>query len=208
MTDNPTANQSVGATNYRRGIRDAARGYWLSVFDRDQFFLAMDSVITWGIPKAWHEGAALCGIKPNELTPEERQAMQTTIFKEISFTDGFATFIEKNSKAEGGKWGTVAAKANTWVNRYNDARNEAKVSACADQKLQWVFNALGITKNPCNTCQFKLNGKVKRASYWKRVGVRPQNPPNGKILCSGWGCLCDLVPTDKPLSKGPLPSLP
>jgi len=198
MSDKLNVNQSVGATNYRRGIRDAARGYWLQVLDYDQFYSGMETAIRQGIPKAWYEGASLCGIKPNELTPEERQAMRSTIHRETTFIDGFATFIEKNSKAEGGKWAAVASKADVWVNRYNDARNAAKVSACADQKLEWVFNALGVTKNPCNTCQFKLNGKVKRASDWKRIGVRPQNPPNDKILCGGWGCLCDLVPTELP----------
>lgn len=186
MTDQ-LSEQSAGAANYRRGIRSAAYGLWLGVMDYDQFYDTMDSVIRRGIPQAYYEGAAICGIQPNELTPEERQAIKEATWRETTSINGFAVFIEQRTKAKEGKWGTIQARVNTWINRYNDVRNAAKVSACADQKLQFVFNALGVTKNPCNTCQNKLNGKVKRASYWKRVGVRPQNPPNPFLACGGWG---------------------
>ena len=207
MTDQ-LSEQSAGAANYRRGIVSAAKALWLGAMDYYQAFDALDTAIRQGIPRAWYEGAKICGIAPNELSPEERTAMQSALFNQTSYINGFLMFVEDNSKASGGKWSTVAARTNTWVNRYNDIVNQAKVSACADQKLEWVFNALGVTKNPCNTCQNKLNGKVKRASYWERVGVRPQNAPNPMLDCSGWNCLCDLVPTDKPLSRGPLPRLP
>ena len=198
------AELSAGAANYRGGIRSAARGLWTGAMDYYQAFEAIDAAIRQGIPKAWYEGAKICGIDPNELSPEERMAMQTALFNELNYVNGFLMFIEDGSKANGGKWGAVAARAELWVNRYNSTVNQAKVMACADQKLQWI---LGPTKEHCGSC-LKLHGKVKRASYWDRVGVRPQNAPNDKLECGGWKCLCDLVLTDEPLSRGPLPKLP
>jgi len=185
--DELVVQQSRGAVNYREGITAAAKGYWSGVFDYDQFYENMDIVIRRGIPTAYYEGAQICGILPNELSPEERQEIKSVVHNETTFINDFAKYIEQNSRKAGGKWGTVASRVTVWVNRYNDARNAAKVSACADQKLKWAFNALGVTKNPCPTCQFKLNGKVKRASYWKRMGIRPQNSPNDKLECGGWG---------------------
>ena len=197
-----------GASNYRSGIRAASRGLWVGALDYYDAYEAMSATIRMGIRTAWHEGAAKCGINPNELSPEEQNQLRRRTFDEMNRIDAFLVWIEGRTKALGGKLGPVHARAEVWVNRYNDVRNEAKVMACGDRKLKWVFNALGVTKNPCNTCQYKLNGKVKRASYWRDRDVRPQNPPNNKLDCEGWGCLCDLVPTDDPLSRGPLPNLP
>lgn len=199
---------TAGATNYRNGIRSAVRGLWLSAFDHYQFYDAMEATIRNGLTIAYYEGAAECGILPAELSPTERAKLAQAIASEMGHIDGFAIEIEQGNKANGGKLGPLHARAETWINRYRDVVNRAKVSACADQKLEWVHQALGMTADPCSTCKDKLNGKVKRASYWQRVGVRPQNPPNPYLECRGWACLCDLVVTDKPLSRGPLPKLP
>jgi hypothetical protein len=75
--------------------------------------------------------------------------------------------------------------------------------ACEDQKLQWV---MGPTKEHCNSC-LRLSNKIKRASYWRRVNVYPQSPPNPNLECNGFG-LCQLLPTDERCSPGPLPRLP
>lgn len=199
---------SAGSVNYRNGIRSAVRSLWLSASDYYQFADTMDVVVHHGLTLAYHEGAKACGILPAELSPTERAELRQAIASEVSHIDAFATVIEAGSKANGGKLAPLFAKAETWILRYKDVVNQAKVSTCGDQKLEWVWQALGVTKNPCGTCKDKLNGKIKRASYWARVGVRPQNPPNPYLECEGWGCLCDFRPTDAPMSKGPLPKLP
>ena len=169
---------TAGATNYRNGIRSAVRGYWLGAFDFYWFYDAMEAVIRNGLMLATQEGAAECGILPAELSPTELAKLAQAIANEIGHIDAFAAIIEAGSKANGGKLGPLHAKAEAWILRYKDVVNQAKVSACGDQKLMWVWQALGVTKKPCVTCKDKLNGKVKRASYWARGGVRPQNPPN------------------------------
>lgn len=196
---------SAGSVNYRRGINAAIRGFWVGALDYNQFTDTMLSVIHRGIPAAWYEGAAACGIMPADLSPEEKTALRQAIFHEENYIGRLAIDIEAGSKANGGLLRPLMARGQVWVNRYLDIVNRAKVMACADQKLK--FARIRPTKDPCASCA-KLEGKVKRASYWKRVDVRPQNPPNPYLDCGGWRCGHGFVVTDAPLSKGPLPRLP
>lgn len=193
--------QSRGASNYSAAVRSAVRGLWMGAMDYDQFFQAMESAIRLGIPQAWYEGARECGVTPAELTPEERLAMQSVIWDEYNYINGFALAIEAGSKANGGKLGPLMNRADLWVNRYKDIVNRAKTMACGDKKLTWVF---GKTEEHCSSC-LKLVGKTKRASQWEQAGIRPQMPT---LECGGWRCDCSLQPTDAPMSMGPLPRIP
>lgn len=190
--------------NYRGGIRSAVRALWLGLLDMDQFFDSMDTTIRNGIVAAWNEGAREVGVQPNELTPQERIAQQGMIISERSRIFEFGEFIEANSKANKGLLRTSFARAEAWILRAQDAKNRGVLSAKNDPKLKWIFDP---AKENCRTCA-ALNGKIKRQSFWQRVGVRPQNPPNPLIECEGWRCGCQLVPTDEPLSRGRLPGLP
>jgi len=187
---------------YQRNLRSAVRGLWSGVLDFDQFFSAMSSAIMRGLTIAWREGALECGIKPDELSPEETEALEERIIKERSYIAAFGDVIETNGKANGGQLTPLFGRLNTWTNRYLDVTNQAKVAACVDQKLMWQ---LGHAERHCSTCP-RLHGKVKRDSYWKKLELRPQNPPNSKLQCGGWQCKCSLIPTTEPISKGPLPA--
>lgn len=190
--------------DFGRAIRAVARGLWVGVYDYYQAWEAMDATIRRYLPLAWYEGARECGIEPSELTPEERQALALMIQGELGQLNAFLTAIEQGSKANGGKLRPFLYRASMWAMRYQDARNQARVMANADQKLCWTWNP---EKEHCPTCA-KLNGKIKRASFWKREGVFPQNPPNDKLECKGWQCGCELAPTEERCSPGPLPKCP
>jgi hypothetical protein len=164
----------------------------------------MYSTIERGLTLAYHEGAQQCGIATDELTIDEIKDLRFNVLEQVNYLAGFADDIELNSKKNGGKLAPLLTRAQLWVNRYNSVRNQAQVSACKDKKLMWQ---LGATEQHCRTC-FALNGKVKRASVWKRAGVRPQNAPNPLLECEGWKCDCSYVTTDLPITRGPLPSLP
>lgn len=200
----------TGAASYRQAIRAAARGLWVGALD---YYQAYDSLITTienRIPQAWYEGAAACAVSPSELSPEERRQMQLAKMNEVNHIDDLLTWVEQNSKAEGGKLGVVGgtggimARIELWASRYKDIVNRAKVMACGDRKLMW---RLGPTKVHCKSC-LRLDGKVKRASYWQKIEVRPRHPPNSNLECEGWICLCVFELTNEPMSKGPLPKLP
>lgn len=184
---------------YRSSLRSIVRGYWSGALSLDQFNDQMVGAINRRLSEAWDEGAAECGIRPDEYTVEEFRALGNAIHAELGHIPPFARDIGQNSKINGGKLGPHLAWVNLWVNRYRDMKNMAKTMACKDAKLIWIY---GDTQH-CSTC-LALHGKVKRASYW-RERVQPQQPPNSKLECGGWRCQCTLQPTDKPLSKGPLP---
>ncbi len=93
-----------------------------------------------------------------------------------------------------------ASRHGMWVNRYSEARNQARAMACADAKFAW---RLGNTDH-CSTC-LKMANKVKRASQWAKADVRPQHP---SLACKGFKCQCEFRKTDDPLSRGRIPSMP
>jgi hypothetical protein len=198
--------------SFARDLRGAVRGYWTGAIDGFAFFESflvtiergLTAAIERGLTAAWYDGAAACGILPEELTVAETKELRFRIAQQTNFINGFAEDIERGSKANGGKLTPLMQRVQLWVNRWNDVRNEAQVMACKDQKLMWE---LGATEKHCKTC-FALNGKVKRASFWKSLGVRPQNAPNPLLECEGWKCDCRFIQTDEPLSRGAMPSLP
>lgn len=206
MTDALSTQATGGniSAAYARNIRGAVRALWSGVMDFDQFFDLMISTIRLGLRRNWFIGAADCGIQPGELSPQEKSALEGVIFSEINRIGGFANAIEAGSKANGGLLRAQLARASLWSSRALDVQNRAKVMACADKKLKWIR---GPTSDGCRTC-IKMDGKVKRGSYWEGRGPHPQAPANGTIECQGWNCLCNLEPTDEPLSRGPLPRWP
>lgn len=189
----------MSISRYRSAIRSAIRGLWTGVFDQSQFDADMRIVIRQNLTLAWHAGARECGIAPDDMSPDEKLKLAEYIFVQYSFIGGVGDFIERNSKKNKGKLGTVFKRGELWINRYNEVKNAAKTMACADEKLIWQY---GRTKDHCSTCA-SMVGKVKRASQWLAHGILPQS---GRLACGGWRCKCGLYKTDLPLSKGRLPS--
>lgn len=198
-----TSLDSRGTENYRRGLRAAVRGLWLGALDRAQFWDAMSSTINRGITSAWHAGAADCGIAADELSPEEKAALQKAIDYEHLWIGGFANTIGENTKARGGKLTPLFSRAEIWIGRWEGTRTAARVMACKDKKLVWT---LGPTEH-CNSCT-RLAGQVRRASFWNDKGILPRVHGADYLDCQGFRCQCTLQPTDEPLSRGRLPKLP
>jgi hypothetical protein len=185
------------------GIRSSFRGLWKGFLDYDQFFESMMLTIRSGFTRAWYEGAAKCGIKPNELSPEERLQMEANINNQFQYIDGVAAAIEAGSQANKGKLTPLLRRGDIWVNGYRATVMRAQALACGDRKGEWQ---LGDAEH-CDSC-VKLHGKVKRLSYWNDRGILPAIPGAPYLDCSGYNCQCTLVITDKPMSRGPLPRLP
>jgi len=195
---------STGKRDYRLGIRAAVRGLWNGAFDLFQFADAMIPTVQRGLTRAADDGLISVGIQPGERTPQEQIALDKRINSEFAHILPFGRDIVAGSKANGGLLRPLLDRAEMWILRYTDVENEARTMAANDPKLEWVWDP---AKEHCTSCA-RLNGKVKRASFWREMGVLPQNPPNAKLECGGWRCGCILRPTDKPVSRGPLPGLP
>ena len=191
----------AGIDAYRSTLRSLTRGLWSGALDLDQFDSEMRSAMNRRLAQAWDEGAAECGLKPDEYTIEEQTTIGRAIAAEIAELPELEARIEENKKTIGGKLAPLLERVSSlWANRYNDLKNQAKLLTCKDEKLEWIY---GDTEH-CTTC-LALNGRVKRGSTWAESGFQPQSPPNDMLECGGWNCQCRLEPTDKPISKGPLP---
>lgn len=185
---------------FRSSIRQAVRGLWNGALSQKQFEDALASAIKRNLTNAWNEGALECGISAEELTEDERRARDAFLEEQAGYAANFGEAIRTNDKIAGGKLDPLYVRAEMWVNRYKDARNRAKVMACADEKLEWV---LGPTEEHCSDCS-RYDGKVYRASTWAKYDIRPQSP---RLACHGFRCQCRLDKSDKKLTKGKPPRM-
>lgn len=189
--------------DFRRNIRAQIYRRWADVDNDAQFIIGMNGSIDRGFNQAWAQGAAVCGVKMDELTNAERDALQQRINDQFPYITQFGVYIALNTKELGGKRGPLYDRAELWVARYGEIVNQAKALACKDQKLIWN---LGPTEH-CGSC-IRLSGRVKRGSYWTEKGILPRRAGAGYLDCGGYNCQCSLDPTTAPITPGPLPRLP
>jgi hypothetical protein len=182
-------------SNYRSDIRAYVRGFWAGHLTYDQAFESLLYATERGLRQAWYEGAQEVGVEPSELTPSEISALRALIISEQQYIGGLLADIEANSKANGGKLTPLLSRADMWANRWHDARSKAMLIARDDQKLRWD---LGPTEQHCDDCA-NYNGRVYRASIWRKYGVQPQSR---SLSCRGYRCLCVLTPTTEPGTPG------
>jgi len=193
MTD-PEEGLSENIGSYYSKIAGLTFSLWQGSIDENAFISEMIVLVQQGMKSAWLEGMAEVGISESEMNPDELVAMSQLISGQWNHIEGFAAYIVENSKANKIQFSTLDSRIQMWVNRYNEAKNQAMQMASNDPKLEWV---LGEGEH-CKTC-VRYNGKVKRASYWEKINARPQS---SALACKGINCKCELVPTEKPLSKG------
>lgn len=196
LTETPTL-----AGQFATAIRKASSELWNGRYTRPGFVSRMNRIIEEWLTKAWFQGMKDVGAKPDEISDKERQVLAQIIIANQRQVQGLANFIFMNNRGRGGRWRIISNRISLWANAYNNTRNRAKTMTKGDPKLEWI---LGPTEEHCQSCS-KLAGKVKRASYWAKANIFPQNPPNDRLECGGWRCRCELQPTEKRMSSGRLP---
>ena len=183
----------MSVSSYQANLRTAVRGFYSGTLTQGQFTDAMESSIRRGLTRAFIEGAKVCGVKQDELTDKELDALTEAIESEFEYIGDFAAGIEESEKLA-----SLYSRLNLWVNRYNDIQNRAKLMACADSKLEWQ---IGPTERHCRDCS-KYDTRVYRGSTWG--DIRPQSP---SLACHGYRCKCKLNPTDNSLTRGEPPGM-
>lgn len=196
-------NKVKSIAGFEAALTGAVTGLWSGTIGTFTFIFTMQLILRQFLTEAWEKGAKDCGISPDEMTDAEKSAMNSFINGQIGWVIGFAADIQAHSQAGGHELEPLLVRMQLWVLRYNEARERGKAMACADKKLMWV---LGIAEH-CKSC-IRLNGKVKRASVWAALGIIPRVAGAVYLICRGYNCQCNFVETDKPVSRGPLPSLP
>jgi len=189
------------------GIRASIRGLWSGKIDQFSFIDSMVVTLDRNLRRAWDEGLAQAGIAPGEMSDAEQDALMALINGQFQYLPPFSQVIVNSSKANGGKLGPLLQRGELWLGRYDEAVVRAKTMASGNKKMRWTLHGHHVTKKPCSSC-LRLNGKVKRANFWHEKGILPRVAGCWWLICKGYRCGCDLIETNEPLSKGPLPSLP
>lgn len=187
----------MSEARYRTELRAPVRGVWAGTIDVGTFYDMFITAIRVGLTRAFHKGLEAGGISPDEMSKEEQAYLTRAITEQYGYITGFATAIAENTKAQGGKLTPLLNRVELWVQAYTVVYNQGRSFADIDGKYMWI---LGSTKEHCESC-LRLNGKVKRISYWQ-AHIMPRTRP---LDCGGWRCQCNLEPTTEPLSRGILP---
>lgn len=198
--------------DFQLEIRAAFRQLWAGQKARFGFVDEMVSVIQRGLTRAWHQGAKEQGINPDELTEDELNRLEDTINEQFPFLPALAQDIlsVRNQAIEDGKTPGLRNmprelfnRADLWVKRFDQTRILANAMAKLDNRKAW---RLGDAEH-CSSC-LKLDGKVKRASFWVNSGILPRVADAFYLECRGFNCACTLQDTTERISRGPLPNLP
>jgi hypothetical protein len=202
-----------GEEDFQLSVRAAFRQIWAGIIDNPFDFVdEMVGVINRGLTRAWHEGAKEQGISSDDLTEKELNALSDTINAQFVYLPGLARdLIEIREMAiKDGITPTLRnmpdrmfSRASLWVNRYQQTKILASTMAALDSPKMWV---LGDAEH-CPSCK-KLEGKVKRGSFWLSSGIMPQTPGASYLDCEGYNCACSLEDTKQSISRGALPNLP
>jgi hypothetical protein len=191
---------SAAEERYRRAWRSITRGLWSGVLTYVQAYEEALVALRRGMRSAWHEGLAEFGIQPDEMTSDEKAALEGMTVGQSQYINGFLVAIEERSRAKGGKLSPLFTRAGMWIQRYNEARERAKSLASANPKLKWFY---GDTIDHCFDCRHVV-GRVYRKETWDRYGWIPGSR---SLSCGGWQCDCKRRPTDERCTPGRPPDM-
>ena len=104
----------TGMNRYGLEVRRSVRGLWKSYYSVDRFINIMAMAIRAGFTRAWHDGIATCGFKPQDMTLLERARLQLEINSEINYVTNFANAVREGDQISGGKLGPLIARTQMW----------------------------------------------------------------------------------------------
>lgn len=188
---------------YLRQLRQYSRDYFNGSTDDGQFLDSMIGAIDGQFNRAWNEGMRDNGLDPaKDKTDAHRERIAELVNNEQNFITNLADLINQQRGKDGGLQ-VVYNRVDTWASNYNGVRQIAKTET-KRQNLVW---RLGPTEEHCPSCS-KLNGKVYPAAEWAKRGIYPRVNGADYLECHGFHCLCELEPTDEPVTDAPFPDLP
>lgn len=181
-------------------IEQAVYSLWSGDIRVVRFTGMMTETISAGYLEAFLKGARECGVVEDELTDDDRAALQAEIDADQGYILQFGEFITEHSRAKGGDIRSVMGRGEMWQNRYEAVKSLAKRITCGDQKLEWRVDP---RKESCADC-LNLNGRIYRASTWDKYDLQPRSR---RLACGGFRCGCRLILTTEPATRGRPPEL-
>jgi hypothetical protein len=191
------SSQDKSLGRFATAVNNMARLLWRDEITGFEFIDNMVSIINIQFRQAWAEGAATCGITPDEFTSQEVSERERFINSQLAFLPGLADFILENNRESGALFGSLSSRTGIWINRYAEAVERAQGMACANEKRMWM---VGPTEH-CQSCK-GFNGRVYRLSVWEENGAIPRTR---QLCCGGHRCQCQRVPTTAKITPGRFP---
>lgn len=197
----PPQQQGARSTEtYRTSLRSIVRGVWSRQLGYLQAMEAFSSSVTRHLTQAAYAGLKRNGIRPDEMTPEERRALTKRIYTELQFVGNFIDDVLRNPEGIS-RLESHFARVDIWASRYNEVVKMFEIMSAKNKKFIWTVNPM---KEHCVDC-LRLANRVYRSSIWDKYGIIPGS---ARLACGlGGKCGCQLSPTDKPLSRGRPPKL-
>jgi len=184
---------------YERQVWRDVRDLYNGEIDEFAFVDNFNGYIDNQFSRAWREGARDAGVDPRDFTDADLDRLAERIEQEQGFMLQLADDILAAREEGKPPLESFKARASAYANRYTDMVNEARLYfTAAGDRLEWI---VGPTEH-CTTCA-GLNGVVATSKEWEESGYRPQDYDS--LECHGYNCKCQLVPTDKPRTRGGIP---
>lgn len=172
---------------YLRQLRGLIRAVYNNILG-GEFIDIMANLIQGQLTRAFQQAIDESGV---DWIPELQSELMVLILSEYNYVDQLYRDIV-DARIDKTPIEPLLQRAQLWANRWNEAYNRAKhiIAMHYGQNEIWIFG----DADHCPTCE-ALNGIVAGSLEWEALGVRPQEPPNGRLKCGGWNCKCQLVPT-------------
>lgn len=179
---------------FGRALRRAVLLFWRGDINEFDFIDRMVSAIDEQYRRAWREGMRANGLDPiMDNQPGWDKVLNQRINKEYDYVLDFGTAILK-AREDGQPVDALYARADLWIQRYNEVADLAKITTGGDKKYIWLW---GATKEHCKHCEW-LQGVVAFGSVWTASGWRPKD---SALECGGYRCECGLYETQLPITK-------
>lgn len=179
---------------FSRMLRRAVLNFWRGDTNEFEFIDAMMSAIDEQYRRAWREGMRANGLDPVfDNQPQWDKALNQRINQEHNYILDFGAAILK-AREEGAPIDALYARADLWIQRYNEVVDLAKITTGGDKKYIWLW---GATEEHCTQCAW-LQGVVAFGSVWKASGWVPKG---SNLECGGFNCECGVYETDLPITK-------
>jgi hypothetical protein len=180
---------------YQAGLRQLVTGLWREEITPGHFVHGMNNLIQRQFEDAFERGVKRGGLTMADMDTSEVQERDQLMEREKSYIPDLMQFVRDNARRLGGKLRTVRARVDRWTARYLRVQELGYLFALRGKKVEWRFNP---ALENCTDCS-NLNGKVYRATTWRKIGITPQSPD---LACFGIHCGCRFIRTTKPLSRG------
>ena len=181
------------ASGYRSELESAVEQVYRGRSTAVALVDKMGSLIAEYAERMFREGFEDGGADVEEMTAEERTALDAWRNTQLDHTRGFAEAVEAAQDVPARE--AIARRVDMWIGSLRGLGELARGYALKNRTGVWK---LGPTKEHCSTCS-RLNGGRHRVSWYIQRNYIPRQHGSETLECKGFLCACGVydVKTDE-----------